>query len=474
MRRRHRRRPQSQPDLAAAAAKLLDDALAACAEFATWPTANEAEAGGFSVLGPLLLNPEAEPLLLQMIDTVVAEPGPGTVTFLGVLASLGSEHTEARERAANGVETLRAGGAPAPPWIDVLTSDIEGIECRRISHPELDLVMLTAEWTRGAVREGATVLLDDGDDTVQAGVGSAEEAAEVAASFVTEVEHELGVELKPLAVSPGAFREEARDPVHAFVDETVEDFGDGGGLTDLEEGEFTDFIGAVMLRLKLGRFPEPTEADEATVDGFYQPPAFEDLEIAIDRIAQELFGIGGPVEYLTTRPPRPELPPARELGSGPAPVYRLRVDLRHAKPPIWRRLEIAGDATLETLHEVLQIAFDWDNTHMNCFTTEYGEYGASSFFGVGDSFEDAAKATVEQVLGGVGDKISYMYDFGDGHDHLIKVEAIVDPVPGAAYPRCTGGRRIAPIEDTGGFGLWSEQIEALADPRHEHHEDALA
>ncbi|MCH7231074.1 plasmid pRiA4b ORF-3 family protein [Glycomyces sp. L485] len=468
-RRRRRKESQSQPDPAVVAALMLDETLAAFAEFSTWSTPNEAEAGGFSVLGPLLLNGESEPVVLQLIDSALAEPKPGAVTFLGILASLGRRHTQVRERATNGIATLKAAGEPAPPWIDVLASDVEGIECRRISHPLLDLVMLTAEWTRGDVREGATVLLDDTEDAVQAGVGSADEADAIATQFMAEVKQH-GFETEAISVSPGVFRAEALEPLRTFVEETVENLE---GVTDLGEEEFTDFIGAVMLMLRLEQFPEPTEADEAAVDSFYAPPTLGDLEVAIGRLGENLLGTGDPVSYLTTMPPRPELPPARQPGSGPAPVYRLRVDLRHAKPPIWRRLEVTGDTTLETLHEVLQVAFDWNNSHLNCFTTDYGEYGASTFFGGGDSLEDASQVTVEQVLGGVGDKISYMYDFGDSHDHLIKVEAILDPAPGNAYPRCTGGRRIPPPEDTMGFGLWSEQVEALADPKHEHHQDAL-
>jgi len=40
------------------------------------------------------------------------------------------------------------------------------------------------------------------------------------------------------------------------------------------------------------------------------------------------------------------------------------------------------------------------------------------------------------VLADVGTKtLRYLYDFGDGWEHTIKLERLVDPEPGALYPR---------------------------------------
>ena len=37
-------------------------------------------------------------------------------------------------------------------------------------------------------------------------------------------------------------------------------------------------------------------------------------------------------------------------------IFQLKVQLREVRPPVWRRLQVAGEATLTDLHEVLQIA----------------------------------------------------------------------------------------------------------------------
>ena len=56
--------------------------------------------------------------------------------------------------------------------------------------------------------------------------------------------------------------------------------------------------------------------------------------------------------------------------------------------------------------------------------------------------------TLEQVAPGVGDKLGYLYDFGDNWEHDILVEKLLDR-QAVTYPRCIGGRRAAPPCTTG-------------------------
>jgi hypothetical protein len=53
------------------------------------------------------------------------------------------------------------------------------------------------------------------------------------------------------------------------------------------------------------------------------------------------------------------------------------------------------------------------------------------------------------------------------------MEAVTNPAPGTAYPRCLTGRRACPPEDCGGIWGYGDLIEILTDPQHEEHQDRL-
>jgi hypothetical protein len=151
-------------------------------------------------------------------------------------------------------------------------------------------------------------------------------------------------------------------------------------------------------------------------------------------------------------------------------VYQIKVALRGAKPPIWRRLQVPADISLAQLHGVLQVAFDWDDSHLHVFETPYGEFGTADAE-LGRRPE--ARVTLEQVAAGIKSTIRYTYDFGDDWEHEILVEKVVDRDKAASYPRCTDGRRAAPPEDCGGIWGYEELAEILADPKHPEHDDRL-
>ncbi len=134
-------------------------------------------------------------------------------------------------------------------------------------------------------------------------------------------------------------------------------------------------------------------------------------------------------------------------------VHQLKVTLADITPPIWRRLQVRSDTTLATLHELLQIAMGWEDYHLHAFGNGFGNaYG-----------EDINESTVAlNEFAGVGDHLSYTYDFGDTWEHDILVEKILTrPRPGTVYPRCTGGRRACPPEDCGGPPGYVAMLRAL-------------
>jgi hypothetical protein len=76
------------------------------------------------------------------------------------------------------------------------------------------------------------------------------------------------------------------------------------------------------------------------------------------------------------------------------------------------------------------------------------------------------------LQGGGGEPLTkYLYDFGDGWKHTIKVERLIDPESGVLYPRLIAAKGHCPPEDVGGPWGYGEFLEAIADPSHERHNE---
>ncbi len=146
-------------------------------------------------------------------------------------------------------------------------------------------------------------------------------------------------------------------------------------------------------------------------------------------------------------------------------VHRLKVTLRHVKPPVWRRIEVGSAVTLGDLVRVLEAAMGWWGYHLHSFTVAGREYGVPDPDWQPD-FIDEADHRLGQVLPVAGSKMRWDYDFGDGWEHDVLVEAIRPAEPGVDYPVCIKGRRACPPEDCGGPWGYSDLLEALADPYH--------
>ena len=152
--------------------------------------------------------------------------------------------------------------------------------------------------------------------------------------------------------------------------------------------------------------------------------------------------------------------PEPMVGDTPTRIrgFRVRLDLVGAKPPVWRRLELPGDLTLDRLHKVIQAAMGWLDGHLHRFRT--GGDPRSPYFVTPFDVEEGEDGVLEdgvrldQVLTGAGDRLWYQYDFGDDWDHALAVEAVLDQPPTEA--RCTGGRMACPPEDCGGIWGYTE------------------
>jgi hypothetical protein len=112
------------------------------------------------------------------------------------------------------------------------------------------------------------------------------------------------------------------------------------------------------------------------------------------------------------------------LPAPPPSVYQLRVVLRGISPLIWRRLLVRSDITFARLHDVLRVAFGWDDVHLHCFKVHGRELDAID--GPHVRLADFGLRPTEHFV--------YDYDFVDRWRHDIRVEQVLDLAPGRSYP----------------------------------------
>jgi len=153
-------------------------------------------------------------------------------------------------------------------------------------------------------------------------------------------------------------------------------------------------------------------------------------------------------------------------------IYQLKITLQGSKPPIWRRVLVKSDITLAKLHQIIQIAMGWYDSHLHQFIID------NLYYGVPDPDFDIEiineqRTKLESVVSRVNQSFIYEYDFGDSWEHIILVEKISAPEPGSNYPICVTGKLACPPEDCGGIWGYYDLLETLKNPKDPEYEELL-
>lgn len=158
-------------------------------------------------------------------------------------------------------------------------------------------------------------------------------------------------------------------------------------------------------------------------------------------------------------------------------IYQFKITLLGSKPPIWRRIQVQG-CTLDKLHEHIQTAMGWTNSHLHQFEIKGQRYGDPEL--LDDGFDDcecadSTRTLVSEILPKTGKRFAfkYEYDFGDSWEHEVLFEGSPPVEAGKKYPLCLEGERGCPPEDCGGVWGYQDFLAAVADPKHEEHESML-
>lgn len=153
--------------------------------------------------------------------------------------------------------------------------------------------------------------------------------------------------------------------------------------------------------------------------------------------------------------------------SAPA-LLELRVSLQTIEPRIWRRLVVPNDLSFLRLHDVLQIAMGWTNSHLHAFRWRDLEIGVPDPEWT-EPVIDGAITTLADLGLRRRSRFQYAYDFGDDWIHDVVVEKI-RPYTKQFVPVCLEGARACPPEDCGGPYAYAGFVQAIADPAHPEHE----
>ncbi|HEY5304122.1 MAG TPA: plasmid pRiA4b ORF-3 family protein [Acidimicrobiales bacterium] len=150
-------------------------------------------------------------------------------------------------------------------------------------------------------------------------------------------------------------------------------------------------------------------------------------------------------------------------------TLQLRVELDEVVPTIWRQILVPTSVRMSRLHDMIQAAMGWTNSHLHAFSVGDARYGMC-FDEYPEGEVDEQTVTVLQALRG-RQQFTYEYDFGDGWEHTITVEAELRSPHALKFAVCLAGENACPPEDSGGPGGFEYFLEALADPQHEEHEN---
>jgi hypothetical protein len=148
--------------------------------------------------------------------------------------------------------------------------------------------------------------------------------------------------------------------------------------------------------------------------------------------------------------------------------------------PIWRRLLIDPEMSLELVHEVFQIAMGWWDYHLYEFRLGKRKFGDLLDADGDKTVEDSSEFSLSDLLKKPGDKLLYAYDFGDDWMHEVTLERRAARGPSKyvdededRWAKCLHGKRACPPEDCFGVTGYADLLDAIEDPLHQGRKDKL-
>ncbi|MCH1981311.1 plasmid pRiA4b ORF-3 family protein [Ruminococcus sp. OA3] len=158
-------------------------------------------------------------------------------------------------------------------------------------------------------------------------------------------------------------------------------------------------------------------------------------------------------------------------------AYQLKVGIKNAKPPVWRRVVVPAGITFSQLSIILNQTMGWSGYHLfrfemrNSFAMiqEDDEDFTESMLSNDEYCLDASETFIDTLVE-QEDWFTYYYDFGDDWRHKITVEAVLPDYEKSA-PCVLKYKGNCPIEDSGGLYGYYECLDIMNDPQHPQHDE---
>jgi len=180
--------------------------------------------------------------------------------------------------------------------------------------------------------------------------------------------------------------------------------------------------------------------------------------------------------HLQLVPPPASRPDLRHPRRRDIAIYRIRVVLDDSDPTIWRRLDLRSNLKLDLLHQVLQVAFGWTDSHLHRFSLGGRAFDRHSQLFLcpydvdnkewpeDDDGLPAAETRLDETLSKPGDVLHYLYDYGDNWELTLRLDAVIPAESDCPAAVVVDGERAAPPEDCGHLVDANSLAEVLANP----------
>lgn len=190
---------------------------------------------------------------------------------------------------------------------------------------------------------------------------------------------------------------------------------------------------------------------------------------AVSKIREELFSMADEFGFDTGR--HREAEPVHALPHADSKSLRIKVQMKGVtKPPMWREIVIPADFSFSQLHHAIQAVTGLENSHLWMF--QHKAYDRVMKISIPDDEDlwsggevtyDADKTPVTGFLKDKGDKLEYVYDFGDDWIFTVSVQEVTDRQGDVA--ECTKWKcDFNAIEDCGGVWAYLTLRDLYASP----------